>query len=104
MKIFVLMTGFIVLALVLCLVILLIRRLSADERDRKDQRKIIKTEFHKIDNNFNSRRDGMLQGLALLVFITKGAFAVAGLALIVLLIRRLLADERIRKEHRESDK
>lgn len=32
-------TGFIVLALVLCLVILLIRRLSADEGDRKDQRK-----------------------------------------------------------------
>lgn len=36
---FVLMAGFIVLALVLCLVILLIRRLSADERDRKEQRK-----------------------------------------------------------------
>ncbi|WP_281189482.1 hypothetical protein [Aedoeadaptatus pacaensis] len=36
---FVLMAGFIVLALVLCLVILLIHRLSADERDRKDQRK-----------------------------------------------------------------
>lgn len=35
----VLMTGFIALALVLCLVILLIRRLSADERDRKDHRK-----------------------------------------------------------------
>lgn len=34
----VLMTGFIVLALVLCLVILLIRRLSADERDRKEKR------------------------------------------------------------------
>lgn len=39
MKIFVLMAGFIALALVLCLVILLIRRLSADERDRKEQRK-----------------------------------------------------------------
>lgn len=36
---FVLMAGFIVLALVLCLVILLIRRLSADEGDRKEQRK-----------------------------------------------------------------
>lgn len=36
---FVSITGFIVLALVLCLVILLIRRLSADERDRKEQRK-----------------------------------------------------------------
>ena len=46
----------------------------------------------------------MLQGLALLVFIAKGAFGVAGLALIILLIRRLLADERIRKEHRECDK
>lgn len=39
MKIFVLMAGFIALALVLCLVILLIRRLLTDERDRKDQRK-----------------------------------------------------------------
>lgn len=38
MKIFVLMAGFIALALVLCLVILLIRRLSADERDRKEHR------------------------------------------------------------------
>ena len=38
MKIFVLMTGFIVLALVLCLVILSIRRLLADERDRKEHR------------------------------------------------------------------
>ena len=46
----------------------------------------------------------MLQGLALLVFITKGAFGVAAFVLIILLIRRLLADERIRKEHRESDK
>ncbi len=39
----------------------------------------------------------MLQGLALLVFITKGAFGVAAFVLIVLLIRRLLADERNRK-------
>ena len=36
---FVLIVGIIVLALVLCLVILLIRRLSADERDRKEQKK-----------------------------------------------------------------
>lgn len=36
---FVFITGFIALALVLCLIILLIRRLSADERDGKDQRK-----------------------------------------------------------------
>lgn len=35
---FVLITSFIVLALVLCLIILLIRRLSADEGDGKDQR------------------------------------------------------------------
>lgn len=35
---FVFITGFIALALVLCLIILLIRRLLADERDRKEQR------------------------------------------------------------------
>lgn len=46
----------------------------------------------------------MLQGLALLVFIAKGAFGITAFVLIVLLIRRLLADERNRKEHRESDK
>lgn len=38
MKIFVLMTGFIALALVLCLVILLIRRLSADEQKRAKEK------------------------------------------------------------------
>ena len=46
----------------------------------------------------------MLVGFGLLVLIVRGAFAVAVLALIILLIRRLLADERSRKEHRESDK
>lgn len=40
----------------------------------------------------------MLQGLALLVFIGKFAFAIATFVLIILLIRRLLADERDRKE------
>lgn len=39
MKIIALLMGFIALALVFFLVILLIRRLLADERDRKDRRK-----------------------------------------------------------------
>lgn len=46
----------------------------------------------------------MLQGLGLLVLIAQGAFGVAAFVLIVLLIRRLLADERDRKEKRERDK
>lgn len=40
----------------------------------------------------------MLQGFGLLVFIGKFAFAIAAFVLIILLIRRLLADERDRKE------
>ena len=46
----------------------------------------------------------MVQGLGLLVLIAQGAFAVAVFVLIILLIRRLLADERDRKEKRERDK
>lgn len=39
----------------------------------------------------------MLQGLGLLVLIAQGTFGVAVFVLIILLIRRLLADERDRK-------
>lgn len=39
----------------------------------------------------------MVQGFGLLVLFAQGAFAVAVFVLIILLIRRLLADERDRK-------
>ena len=45
----------------------------------------------------------MYQGLALLVLIGQGAFAIAIFVLIILLIRRLLADERDRKERKERE-
>lgn len=40
----------------------------------------------------------MVQGLGLLVLIAQGAFGVAAFVLIILLIRRLLADNRDRKK------
>lgn len=45
----------------------------------------------------------MLQGLGLLVVLGQGAFAIATFVLIILLIRRLLADERDRKERKERE-
>lgn len=47
---------------------------------------------------FNEGGTSMLQGLGLLVVIGQFAFAIAAFVLIILLIRRLLADERDRKE------
>ena len=53
-----------------------------------------------LDPAANSIQGGitMLQGLGLLVVIGQFAFAIAAFVLIILLIRRLLADERDRKE------
>lgn len=58
-----------------------------------------------LDPATNSIQGGitMLQGLALLVVIGKFAFAIAAFVLIILLIRRLLADERDRKERKERE-
>lgn len=52
---------------------------------------------------FNKGGTTMLQGLGLLVVIGQFAFAIAAFVLIILLIRRLLADERDRKERKERE-
>lgn len=46
----------------------------------------------------------MLQGFGLLVVIGQCAFAIASFVLVILLIRRLLADERDRKERKERER
>ena len=52
---------------------------------------------------FNEGGTSMLQGLGLLVVIGQFAFAIAAFVLIILLIRRLLADEQDRKERKERE-